>query len=119
MGYIDQLGAILVSVMIFYSAWKIMRPALLELTEGGGEDHAAEIEALAKTVPGVRSVHAVRARHIDSSIQADLHVRVDGNLTVAQGHAIAHDVKKAVLAAGSGVADVIVHVEPAEVATGL
>ena len=113
-GYIDQLGAILVSVMIFYSAWKIMRPALLELTEGGGEDHAAEIEELAKGVPGVRSVHAVRARHIGSSIQADLHVRVDGNLTVAQGHAIAHEVKKAVLAAGSGVADVIVHIEPAE-----
>ena len=116
-GYIDQLGAILVSVMIFYSAWKIMRPALLELTEGGGEDHAAEIEALAKAVPGVRSVHAVRARHIGSSIQADLHVRVDGKLTVAQGHAIAHEVKKAVLAAGSGVADVIVHIEPAEDAT--
>ena len=113
-GYIDQLGAILVSVMIFYSAWKIMRPALLELTEGGGEDHAAEIEALAKAVPGVRSVHAVRARHIGSSIQADLHVRVDGNLTVAQGHAIAHEVKKAVLASGTGVADVIVHIEPAE-----
>ncbi len=117
-GYIDQLGAILVSVMIFYSAWKIMRPALLELTEGGGEDHAAEIEALAKAVPGVRSVHAVRARHIGSSIQADLHVRVDGNLTVAQGHAIAHEVKKAVLAAGSGVADVIVHIEPAEEVLG-
>ena len=113
-GYIDQLGAILVSVMIFYSAWKIMRPALLELTEGGGEDHAAEIEAQALTVPGVLSVHAVRARHIGSSIQADLHIRVDGNLTVAQGHAIAHDVKRAVLASVKGVADVIVHVEPAQ-----
>ena len=116
-GYIDQLGAILVSVMIFYSAWKIMRPALLELTEGGGEDHAAEIEAQALAVPGVVSVHAVRARHIGSSIQADLHVRVDGNLTVAQGHAIAHDVKKAVLESVADVADVIVHVEPAEDAT--
>ncbi len=112
-GYIDQLGAILVSAMIFYSAWKIMRPALLELTEGGGGDHAAEIEAKALAVPGVRSVHAVRARHIGSSIQADLHIRVDGNLTVTQGHAIAHEVKKAVLESVPGVADVIVHVEPA------
>ncbi len=112
-GYIDQLGAILVSILIFHSAWKIMRPALLELTEGGGEDHAAEIEAVALAVPGVRSVHAVRARHIGSSIQADLHIRVDGDLTVARGHEIAHEVKKAVLASGTGVADVIVHVEPA------
>ena len=113
-GYIDNLGAILVSVMIFYSAWKIMRPALLELTEGGGEDHAAEIEALALAVPGVRSVHAVRARHIGSSIQADLHIRVDGDLTVARGHEIAHEVKRAVLASENGVVDVVVHVEPAE-----
>lgn len=112
-GYLDQLGAILVSAMIFYSAWKIMRPALLELTEGGGGDHAAEIEAKALAVPGVRSVHAVRARHIGPSIQADLHIRVDGNLTVTQGHAIAHEVKKAVLDSVPGVADVIVHVEPA------
>ena len=116
-GYIDQLGAILVSVMIFYSAWKIMRPALLELTEGGGGDHAAEIEAQALTVPGVLSVHAVRARHIGSSIQADLHIRVDGNLTVARGHAIAHEVKRTVLASVKGVADVIVHVEPAQPST--
>ncbi len=115
-GYIDQLGAILVSILIFHSAWKIMRPALLELTEGGGGDHAAEIEAVALAVPGVRSVHAVRARHIGSSIQADLHIRVDGDLTVARGHEIAHEVKKAILASSTGVADVVVHVEPAEVA---
>ena len=50
-GYIDRLGAILVSVMIFYSAWRIMRPALLELTEGGGADHAAAIGERAITVP--------------------------------------------------------------------
>ena len=113
-GYIDQLGAILVSILILHSAWKIMRPALLELTEGGGGDHASEIEAVALAIPGVRSVHAVRARHIGSSIQADLHIRVDGDLTVARGHEIAHEVKKSVLASCSGVADVVVHVEPAE-----
>ncbi len=113
-GYIDPLGAILVSAMIFHSAWKIMRPALLELSEGGGADHAEQIRKTALAVAGVKSVHAVRARHIGSSIQADLHVRVDGTLTVAQGHAIAHEVKDDVLQSVPGVVDVIVHIEPAE-----
>ncbi len=112
-GYIDPLGAIFVSVMIFYSAWKIMRPALLELSEGGGADHAEQIREKALAVAGVKSVHAVRARHIGASIQADLHVRVDGSLPVARGHAIAHEVKDAVLGSVPGVVDVIVHIEPA------
>jgi divalent metal cation (Fe/Co/Zn/Cd) transporter len=42
----------------------------------------------------------------------DIHVQVDGNLTVTQGHHIAGCVKYALLQADEGVADVTVHIEP-------
>jgi len=44
----------------------------------------------------------------------DLHVGVDGDLSVKRGHAIAHDVKDALIQADIGVADVLVHIEPAQ-----
>ena len=45
----------------------------------------------------------------------DLHLGVDGLMSVAAGHAIAHEVKDAVRRAEGRVADVLVHVEPANV----
>ena len=43
----------------------------------------------------------------------DLHVEVDGGLSVRDGHTIAHAVKDAVRAAEPAVVDVLVHIEPA------
>ena len=42
----------------------------------------------------------------------DLHVIVDGNLSVRRGHLIGHNVKDAIKSAYPRVADVLVHVEP-------
>jgi divalent metal cation (Fe/Co/Zn/Cd) transporter len=42
----------------------------------------------------------------------DLHVEVDGRLSVRNGHAIAHNVKDALVASDLGILDVVVHIEP-------
>ena len=42
----------------------------------------------------------------------DIHVRVDGDLTVREGHDIAHAVQDALLASALRVTDVAVHIEP-------
>jgi divalent metal cation (Fe/Co/Zn/Cd) transporter len=44
----------------------------------------------------------------------DLHVRVDGEMSVRRGHDIAHEVKGAICTTDPRIADVRVHVEPAE-----
>jgi divalent metal cation (Fe/Co/Zn/Cd) transporter len=48
------------------------------------------------------------------SFYADLHVGVDGNISVREGHRIAHAVKRAIQEADSRIADVLVHIEPAQ-----
>ena len=61
---------------------------------------------------GVATFHAFRAREIGGRVAVDVHVQVDGNLTVHEGHDIASAVKARVLEAGPAVMDVIVHIEP-------
>ena len=73
--------------------------------EGGAHAAAA--------VAGVDEVEKCRVRKMGLEFYVDLHVGVDGTISVASGHGIAHDVKNAVRQAEPRVADVLVHVEPA------
>ena len=112
--WLDSAGAVLVGVFILHVAWRIVKPAFEGLTDANCDEATGEIERIARGVPGVRGVHHVRARRYGGTIQADLHVQVDRNISLVDGHAIGHDVKAAVLAAGIGVTDATIHVEPDE-----
>ena len=113
--FIDPIGAIGVSLFILSAAWSIVWPALVELTDGGvaNEDRQA-ILSIARDTTGVKSVHAVRARRVGSGIYVDLHIMVDGRMTVNRGHAISECTKARLLQDGPDVVDVLVHLEPHE-----
>ncbi len=72
-----------------------------------------EVRALALGVAGVRALDKCRVRKSGLSHLVDIQVRVDGMLTVREGHDIAHAVKDALLASPLRVSDVSVHIEPA------
>ena len=44
----------------------------------------------------------------------DLHVGVDGSISVHEGHEIAHQVKRAIQQSDSRISDVLVHIEPGQ-----
>ena len=71
----------------------------------------ATIAAAVVTVPGVRDCHQVRVRYSGPVLFVDLHVLVDGALTLIQAHSVADEIESAIhqLAPGS---DVTVHTEP-------
>jgi cation diffusion facilitator family transporter len=72
-----------------------------------------ELRSLALAVPGVLALDKVRVRKSGLSLLVDIQVRVDGDLSVRDGHDIAHAVKDALIASGRHrVSDVSVHVEP-------
>lgn len=72
-----------------------------------------EIRALALTVPGVGALDKVRVRRSGLSNLVDIQVRVESELTVRAGHAIAHAVKDALIrSVAHRISDVTVHVEP-------
>jgi len=108
----DEAGALVVVAFIVHVAWEIARPAWQELTDAEMDDKAEAVAGIARKVPGVLDVHAVRARRYGGAFHADLHVQADAALSLADAHAIGHDVKEAVVSAGIDVTDVVIHVEP-------
>lgn len=111
--WLDAAGALTVGAFVLYVAYKLSKPALLELSDADICVKAADVKAVAEKVPGVRGVHKARARRYGGSYQADLHIQVDGSLSVTEGHDIGHAVKDAIINSGLDVDDAIVHVEPA------
>jgi cation diffusion facilitator family transporter len=114
MGYVDQVAAVLVSWLLVRAAWKIAAPAFGELIDEGASQAArARMEELALSVDGVLSLHALRTRRSGPGYQVDLHVQVDGSISVREGHDIAKDVRHRLHEGDAEVIDVLVHVEPA------
>ena len=112
--YIDNIGAMVVSLFIVWTAFKISWSAILELTDAGADKVACEsIECAAKGVSGVKSIHKCRTRKYGSGIQVDLHIQVDPDITVREGHKIGHKVEDE-LFKNHDIIDVVVHVEPYE-----
>lgn len=113
--FIDHIGALVVSLFILKVSWDIVLPALGELTDtGAGEKVKQLIQTLSCDVEGVKDVHAIRTRKLGSGIFVDLHVMVDPEMPVRQGHDVSEDVKTRLLSEGPRILDVMVHLEPYE-----
>jgi cation diffusion facilitator family transporter len=113
--FLDHLGAVVVSMFILHAAFKITWPSLKQLIDvGAPADVRSRIREIAGASQGVLQVHDIRTRYIGTNIQADLHLIVDGGLTVRAGHDIARNVEARLIHEIEEVVDVVVHVEPPE-----
>jgi cation diffusion facilitator family transporter len=111
--FLDQIGALIVAVMILKAAWDIVKPALAELIDvGASTQDYQQIVELAQSINGVISVHKVRTRRSGTGLYVDLHALVDGAITVHAGHDIATQLQRKLIVSGPSVADVVVHIEP-------
>ena len=110
---VDRVGAVVVCLLILQASWRILRPALDQLIDAGAP--AADrrrIEELALQVDGVEAAHAVRTRYVGADLAVDLHVEVDGGLSVGEGHAVAVAVRRKLIEEGPNVIDALVQIEP-------
>ncbi len=113
--FLDRVGAVIVSIFIVHASIKILWPAFSELIDVGAPSEIRKrIRTRALKNEGVLQVHDIRTRYISSSIQVDLHIVVEGSITVREGHDIADDVKNRIINEIQEVLDVIVHVDPPE-----
>jgi cation diffusion facilitator family transporter len=113
--FLDRVGAVIVSIFILHAAVKIIWPGISELIDAGApQEIQTNINACALRINGVLDAHAIRTRYISNSIQVDLHIVVDGSMTVREGHAIADNVRDCLIDEIPDVVDVVVHVDPPE-----
>ena len=110
----DDFAALLASVFILYNAYLIFRPALGEIMDEHLHDEmTVEIRKISLEVAGVVDTEKCFVRKAGMRYFIDLHLVVDGSITVREGHDIAHDLKNVIIHRMPHIADVLIHVEPA------
>lgn len=109
----DDWAALLASGFILYNSYKIFRPALGEIMdEHLYDDLIAEIREKAIEVPGVLGTEKCFIRKSGMKHHVDLHAIVNGNVSVREGHAIAHKLKDYLRNEIPNLGHVLIHVEP-------
>lgn len=109
----DDWAALLASLFIVYNAFLIFRPALGEIMdEHLHDDLIIEIRKSAANVPGVMDTEKCFVRKMGMVYIVDLHVIVNGKLSVVEGHEIAHSVKNQLLIDLPDLSDILIHIEP-------
>jgi cation diffusion facilitator family transporter len=110
----DDWAALFACAVIAANGVRLALPAFLEIMDTAPSSKIVKaICSVASSVPGVVDVEKCHARKMGLEYYVDLHVGVDGNISVHEGHEIAHRVKSAIQQSNSRVADVLVHIEPA------
>ncbi|MDD3149662.1 MAG: cation diffusion facilitator family transporter [Candidatus Gastranaerophilales bacterium] len=113
--YLDNIGAIIVSAFILQAAWEIANPAFSELTDKGApEEFYDEIEKIALSVNEIIEIHKCRTRYLGSKLQLDLHVVINGELTVRQAHDITLQLERKLHKKCPIIGDILIHTEPDE-----
>ena len=109
----DDWAALFACLVISYNGFTLLKDAVNELLDvAPSQEYEDKIRRVAKGVEGVFDIEKCRIRKSGLHRLIDIHVEVDGDIPVRQGHEIAHRVKDALLASEHGVADVLVHIEP-------
>lgn len=111
--YADDWAALFASGFILYNCYKIFRPALGEIMdENLYEDIVDIIKVKSLNVVGVMATDKCFVRKIGMSYLVDLHAVVSPDLSVKEGHDIAHALKDYLMKEVSDIANVFVHIEP-------
>lgn len=109
----DDWAALFASGFILYNSYLIFRPALGEIMdEHLYDDLIEEIRKVAITVDGIAGTEKCFIRKAGMQYHVDLHAKVDGNISVKDGHLIAHKLKDTLRQEMPQLGHVLIHIEP-------
>ena len=92
---LDPVAAIIVSVFILKVAIDILRNSLEELMEHSLPDaEEEEIKQIILSTNGVESPHHLRTRRIGNRVAIEVHIRMNGDMTLTKAHQITTEVEQ-------------------------
>lgn len=110
---LDPLAAVVVSLFILKVAVQLLTPSLNELLECSlPEEVEQQIIARAQEVNGVSQPHKLRTRQIGNRYAIDLHVRMDGRLSLFEAHDKATQVERKLRESFGNGTFINIHIEP-------
>ena len=109
----DPIAAIVVAALIVKVAYDLCRTALAELLEKSlPKDVEDDILSIIAATPNVHKPHNLRTRRIGSDIAIEVHIRVDGSMTVTDSHEISREIETALRNRFGERTAVAIHIEP-------
>lgn len=109
----DPIAALVVAVFIFKIAFDLIRTGLGELLERSlPEDVEHEILQIVTANPAVREPHNLRTRRIGATIAVEVHVRVDGAMSVSRSHELTVEIERRLRTRFGQETMIAIHVEP-------
>lgn len=110
---LDPLFGLAIAAYILYSALKIVRASLDRLMDRELPDRDRQrIREIALHHPEIRAVHDLRTRSSGPDVFIQIHLEMDGNMSLQRSHEIADDVERSILDAYPN-AEVLIHQDPA------
>ncbi len=110
--YADGLFAIGIALFLMLSSWKIIRVSLADLMdEELGDEERQKILDLVKSQPGVLGVHDLRTRRSGQQVFIQMHIDMDGAMSLRDAHDISDAVEMRLMEAFPE-AEAIVHQDP-------
>ena len=107
----DALAALAVALIVVYVSLELGIRTVAVLMDAAPRGVAERVSAACRAVPGVADCHAVRVHYSGPKLFVDVHINLDGNLSLESAHALTEAVERAVQALYPE-ADVTVHPEP-------
>lgn len=112
---IDDWAALLAAFFILYNSYLIFRPALGEIMdEHTHDDIATMVKEISIKTKGVLNTEKCYIRKTGIKFHVDLHIIVNPDISVKDGHNISHDVKDNLIKSIPELSNVLIHVEPSE-----
>lgn len=109
---LDPLFALVISAYLLRTSWMIGQKALDRLMDRELPDpDRARIRAIALARPEVRAVHDLRSRSSGPDLFVQMHLEMDGGMSLLRSHEVADAVERDVMAVYPN-AEVIIHQDP-------
>lgn len=108
----DPIVGLLITVAILFVLKDAVRQVFGRLMDAVDPSLVELVEATAAAVPDVEGVNDIRLRWIGHRLDAALHVVVDCDMSVADGHRVGEEVRHALFHEMKGLDRVIVHIDP-------
>lgn len=109
---IDPIVTFMIAGFITHAAFEILREKAGVLCDAAAIRNTEEIKAIVLKIEGVKNCHNIRSRGRLDDVYLDLHVQIEGHITLEESHKLSHIIGKEINKNFPNIVDVLVHMEP-------
>jgi len=108
----DPIIGLVITVAILRITWNATKAMWYRMMDAVEPEVVDTVENTASAIDGVRDIHDVRCRWVGHQLHTHLHIELDPEVTVVQGHQMSEEVQHALFHALPRLTDVSVHIDP-------